>query len=234
MVLCCGSCSCCDCFGLGRVDCLGYLKAPILVFGVILFVASFVGFYGAKGEKATLMTLYVAFLIALTLALLGFTVFIFVVSHSEGTYEVPGVGYKEYSLGGYSTWLQDKVNDNSTWSKVATCLQDEDVCQHFSTLQQDNTYSSLNSTITALQGGCCFAPSQCASDPSFSSDCSSFNITGGDLCYNCTSCKASFLHVVHNDWEKAAIVSIIVVICLIALLAISCGVLTASATKLPF
>ncbi|KAL4295550.1 hypothetical protein GQ457_12G022500 [Hibiscus cannabinus] len=88
--------------------CIHLFRWPVLVLGLLILLVSLAGFVGAYRHKETLLALYLccmAILIALLLVLL---VFAFIVTRSDGSYAVPGSGFKEYRLNGYSGWLRSQ------------------------------------------------------------------------------------------------------------------------------
>ncbi|MBA0693876.1 hypothetical protein Goari_004219, partial [Gossypium aridum] len=72
--------------------------------------------------------------------LLILLVFAFIVTRPDGSYGVPGRGYQEYRLDGYSSWLTNHVVDSKSWNKIRASLADTDVCpkltQQFITADQ--------------------------------------------------------------------------------------------------
>ncbi|GER27456.1 ATP-dependent Clp protease proteolytic subunit, partial [Striga asiatica] len=51
----------------------------------------------------------------------------FVVTNSVAGKVLSGRGYREYRLGDYSNWLQNRVNDH--WGRVRSYLVDSNICQ---------------------------------------------------------------------------------------------------------
>ncbi|KAH7572154.1 hypothetical protein JRO89_XS04G0212000 [Xanthoceras sorbifolium] len=109
-------------------ECIHLLRWPVVILGFLILAVSLCGFLGAYWYKETLLAFYLccmAILIALLLILL---IFAFVVTRSDGSYDVPGRGYKEYRLDGFSSWLKNHVVDSKSWNKIRGCLVDTNVC----------------------------------------------------------------------------------------------------------
>lgn len=41
---------------------------------------------------------------------------------------MPGRGYKDYRLGGFSSWLREHVTNSGNWGKIRRCIAESDVC----------------------------------------------------------------------------------------------------------
>jgi hypothetical protein len=65
------------------------------------------------------------FLIA---ALMGLTIFGFVVTSQGGGVEVPGRVYKEYRIEDYSPWLRNKIKDPDYWRTIRSCILGSKTC----------------------------------------------------------------------------------------------------------
>ncbi|KAL0694119.1 hypothetical protein Bca4012_061299 [Brassica carinata] len=132
-------------------ECVYLLRWPIVVLGVLILVVSACGFIGAYQHKETLLAVYLCCMAILIGLLLVVLIVAFLVTRPDGSYQVPGRGYKEYRLEGFSDWLRENVVDSKNWGKIRACLADTDVCpklnQQFITA--DQFFSS--SSITPLQ-----------------------------------------------------------------------------------
>ncbi|OMO91611.1 Tetraspanin [Corchorus olitorius] len=108
--------------------CIHLFRWPVVLLGFLILLVSLAGFVGAYWYKETLLAFYLCCMAILIGLLLIVLVFAFVVTRQDGSYYVPGRGYKEYRLDGYSTWLRDHVVDSKSWRKIRACLADSDVC----------------------------------------------------------------------------------------------------------
>ncbi|TKY60786.1 Tetraspanin-2 protein [Spatholobus suberectus] len=215
-------------------ECVANFRWPIVIIGILVLLVSLAGFVGAYRNKQGLLALYLfcmALLIALLLVIL---VFAFVVTRSDGTYDVPGRAYKEYRLDGFSSWLRNHVTGSGSWQKIRPCLADSDVCtkltQNYITADQ-----FFNSHISPLQSGCCKPPTACGYNyvspiiwtnpvnPMADPDCYLWNNDQNQLCYNCNACKAGLLGNLRKEWRKANIILIVAVVVLIWVYVIACS-----------
>ncbi|KAA0048788.1 tetraspanin-8-like [Cucumis melo var. makuwa] len=67
----------------------------------------------------------------LILLLFVFTIFAFVITNKVAGKVLLNKGYKEYRLGDYSNWLQNRVKNNKDWNRIRNCLVDDKVCAEF-------------------------------------------------------------------------------------------------------
>ncbi|KAM7256104.1 hypothetical protein ACFE04_011845 [Oxalis oulophora] len=172
-----------------------------------------------------------AILIALLLILL---VFAFVVSKPDGSYYVPGRGFKEYRLQGFSNWMKDHVITSENWVKIRNCIAETNVCSKLN--QQYITADQFFAAhISPLQSGCCKPPTACGygyvnptmwlnpANPSADPDCYLWNNDQSQLCYNCNSCRAGLLGNLREEWRKANIILIVALVVLIWVYVIACS-----------
>ncbi|KAJ4888936.1 Tetraspanin protein [Raphanus sativus] len=98
-------------------ECVNLLRWPVVVLGVLILVVSACGFIGAYQYKETLLAVYLCCMAILIGLLLVVLIFAFVVTRPDGSFQVPGRGYKEYRLEGFSSWLRENVVDScEVWS----------------------------------------------------------------------------------------------------------------------
>ncbi|KAF5190826.1 Tetraspanin-8 [Thalictrum thalictroides] len=143
-------------------------------------------------------------------------------------------GYKEYKLGDYSNWLQNRVNDNKNWRKIRSCLQDSNVCKSLAEDVNEDFQTYIKKSLSPLQSGCCKPPTECnlsyvnatVWDPpatpinSTNTDCTTWS--NQYLCFECQSCKAGVLDNLKRDWKKVAVINVIFLIFLIIVYSIGC------------
>ncbi|VFQ61272.1 unnamed protein product [Cuscuta campestris] len=222
-------------------DCERFLDKPLTVLGVFLLLFSLAGVIGACRRVYCLLWIYLVGVLFLILLLLGFTIFAFVVTNKGAGEAVSGRGYKEYRLGDYSHWLQNKVDKN--WGSIRSCLEEGKICQKLI----DNGNSSNNLMVadnfyklhlSALQSGCCKPPNDCnftyvsptkwiatAAQPielmmaepmrPNNTDCDNWSNDPKRLCYSCESCKAGLIDNIKSDWKKVAQLNIILLVILV-------------------
>ncbi|KAB2027404.1 hypothetical protein ERO13_D05G030800v2 [Gossypium hirsutum] len=222
--------------------CIHLFRWPVIVLGFLILLVSLAGFVGACFYKKTLLAFYLccmAILIALLLILL---VFAFVVTRPDGSYDVPGKGYKEYRVDGYSSWLRNRIVDSKSWNKIRACLADTDVCPKLN--QQYITVDQFFAAhLSPLQSGCCKPPTACGynfvnptvwtnpTNPTGDPDCYLWSNDQTQLCYNCKSCRAGLLGNLRSEWRKVNIILIVAVVVLICVYVIACSALKNAQTE---
>ncbi|XP_068652518.1 tetraspanin-8-like [Aristolochia californica] len=214
-------------------DCEKFLEKPIIALGVFLLVVSLAGLIGACCRVSWLLWFYLLVMFLLIVLLFCFTIFAFVVTNKGAGEAVSGRGYKEYRLGDYSNWLQNRVNNNKDWRRIRSCLQDSKVCK---SLEDDNLPQAVffSKNLSPIQSGCCKPPTSCgyayvnatvwtkAATTSPDPDCIAWESIPNKLCYDCQSCKAGVLANLKRDWKKVAVVNIIFLIFLIIVYSVGC------------
>ncbi|KAJ9167942.1 hypothetical protein P3X46_019529 [Hevea brasiliensis] len=223
-------------------ECIHYFRWPLVLLGIFVLLVSLAGFVGAYWYKETLFALYLCCMAILIGLLLILLVFAFVVMRADGGYDVPGRGYKEYRLEGFSSWLRNHVVDSENWMKIRNCLAESDVCSKLSQnyLTADQFFMAH---ISPLQSGCCKPPTVCGynyvnptfwlnpTNPTSDPDCYLWNNDQSQLCYNCNSCKAGLLGNLRKEWRKANIILIVAVVVLICVYLLACSAFKNAQTK---
>ncbi|KAF1001952.1 hypothetical protein AG4045_016550 [Apium graveolens] len=168
------------------------------------------------------------------------TIFVLAVTHKGAGKALSGRGYKEYRLGDYSHWLQNRVNNYEKWRRIKTCLQYSKVCMPtIGNHDASNAPAHLfySKRLSAIQSGCCKPPDWCnftyvsptywnkpteAELPYTTTDCALWQNDPNVLCLDCESCKAGILDNLKSTWKKAAIVNTVFLKCLTVVYAIGC------------
>lgn len=109
-------------------ECIHWLRWPVLFMGLAVMLVSLAGFVGAYWKKEGLLGVYLVCMAILIVLLLVLLVLAFVVTRPSGAYSVPGRGYSEYRLAGFSSWLQNHITDADSWRKIRPCLADSEIC----------------------------------------------------------------------------------------------------------
>ncbi|GER43818.1 tetraspanin family protein, partial [Striga asiatica] len=136
----------------------------------------------------------------------------FVVTNSVAGKVLSGRGYREYRLGDYSNWLQNRVNDH--WGRVRSYLVDSNICQRLLQAGSTPVDDFYREHLSALQffhieiyhSGCCKPSNDCnftyvsptnwtrpQTPASSNPDCARWSNEPRVLCYGCDSCKAGLL-----------------------------------------
>ncbi|XP_044507754.1 tetraspanin-6-like [Mangifera indica] len=203
--------------------CESFLQTPLLVLGFIVFVISLAGFIGACFHVAWALWFYLVVMLFVIAALMGVTIFGFVVTSPGGGVQVPGRVYKEYHLQDYSSWLRNRIKEPEYWRTIRSCILGSKTC---SKLASWTPIDYVQRDLSPIQSGCCKPPTSCiydmatmvAQDP----DCYRWNNAPTMLCYECDSCKAGVLEDVRRDWRRLSVVNIVIVIFLIGIYSIGC------------
>lgn len=101
-------------------ECIHNFRWHVFIVGLLLLLVSLAGFVGAYWNKQGLLAFYLCCM-AILIALLFFRlVFAFIVTRPNGTYHIPGRGFKESMLDGFSPWLRNHVTTSQSWYKIRT------------------------------------------------------------------------------------------------------------------
>ncbi|KAG6586028.1 Tetraspanin-7, partial [Cucurbita argyrosperma subsp. sororia] len=170
-------------------ECAKYLDKPVIIIGVLLMFISLAGVCGAWCRISWLLWLY----------LLGAGE---ALSHR---------GYKEYRLGDYSDWLQNRK------------------------YSMDNVEEFYKESLSSIQSGCCKPSNDCNfkyvspivwdknnATTSPNSDCKLWGNEPDVLCFNCLACKAGLLDNIKKNWKKVALVNIVFFVFLIIIYSVGC------------
>ncbi|CAH9119028.1 unnamed protein product [Cuscuta europaea] len=202
--------------------CEKFLQTPLLAIGFIILTVSLAGFIGACFRLTWVLWLYLLVMLFLIAALMGVTIFGFVVTSRGGGVAVPGKVYKEYRLPNYSGWLRMKVSDPRNWMPIRGCILGSNTCA--SILNWTPSDYQTND-MSPLRSGCCKPPTSCnygAALETQDSDCKRWNNDPSFLCYDCDSCKAAVLEDMRREWQKISMLNIIMVVVLIVVYSVGC------------
>ncbi|KAK6136224.1 hypothetical protein DH2020_030056 [Rehmannia glutinosa] len=108
--------------------CESFLQTPLLVLGFVVLIISLAGFIGACFHVAWALWVYLVVMLFLIGALMGLTIFGFVVTSPGGGADVAGRIYKEYHLDDYSPWLRKRVEDGHYWMTIRSCILGSKAC----------------------------------------------------------------------------------------------------------
>ncbi|KAM7512967.1 hypothetical protein LguiB_011842 [Lonicera macranthoides] len=222
--------------------CIHSLQWPLVLLGLLFLIVSLAGFVGAYWNKQTLLALHLVFMAILIVLFLVLLVLAFVVTRPTGAYSVPGRGFTEYRLNGFSSWLKDHVTNSGNWGKIRVCLAESQICPK---LNQDYVSAEqfFAARISPIESGCCKPPTICGYqyvnpttwinpvNPVADSDCSLWNNDPNQLCYGCDSCKAGLLGNLRKEWRKANVILIVTVVVLIWVYLIACSALRNAQTE---
>ncbi|GER37972.1 tetraspanin-8 [Striga asiatica] len=157
----------------------------------------------------------------------------FVVTNSVAGKVLSGRGYREYRLGDYSNWLQNRVNDH--WGQVRSYLVDSNICQRLLQAGSTPVDDFYREHLSALQSGCCKPSNDCnftyvsptnwtrpQTPASSNPDCARWSNEPRVLCYGCDSCKAGLLDNIKTDWKRVSVINIVFLVFLIIVYSVGC------------
>ncbi|GAB2286794.1 Tetraspanin-6 [Dionaea muscipula] len=204
-------------------SCESFLQTPLMAVGFVVLIISLAGFIGACFHVAWALWFYLVVMLFLIAALLGITIFGFVVTSQGGGVAVPGRMYKEYHLGDYSPWLRSRIKDPRNWKSVRSCILGSKTCAK---LALWTPLDYLRNNLTPVQSGCCKPPTGCKYGEEETikqeGDCYRWSNAAEVLCYECDSCKAGVLESIRGDWRKMAVLLIVMEVLLIGIYSIGC------------
>ncbi|GMN24576.1 hypothetical protein TIFTF001_000616 [Ficus carica] len=217
-------------------DCLKFLQWPIIIIGAAIMVVSLAGFAGACYRNTFLMWLYQFVMFFIVAALVGFIIFAYAVTDKGSGRPVPNRAYKDYYLQDYSGWLEERVTDQSYWSKISSCIRDSKVCAKMRRTVDgvpETADMFYNRRLNPVESGCCKPPTECGfsyvnettwtAGVTANPDCTKWSNDQEQLCYNCDSCKAGVLASLKKSWRKVSVINIVVLIILVIFYVVGCA-----------
>lgn len=136
----------------GSNECDKFLYKPMIILGVFFMLVSLAGLIGACYKVSLLLWLYLLVMFIFIVLLSVFTVFAILVTNRGAGRVLSNRGYKEYKLGDYSDWLQNRVNNAKNWNKIRSCLIRVKVCSTFTDKYAHYTVTEFYSEkLSALQ-----------------------------------------------------------------------------------
>ncbi|KAF9614007.1 hypothetical protein IFM89_014807 [Coptis chinensis] len=215
-------------------ECIHLFRWPVVILGILILLVALAGFVGAFWNRQGLLAFHLFCMAVLIVLLLILLILSFVVTRPDGSYVVPGRGYKEYRLDGFSSWLRTHVTNSGNWGKIRTCLAESDVCsklgQNYASADQ-----FFSGHMSPLQSGCCKPPTICGygyvnptlwvnpTNPMGDPDCYLWTNDQTQLCFGCNACKAGVLGNLRKEWRKANVILIIALVVLIWVYVIGCS-----------
>ncbi|XWS60368.1 hypothetical protein CRYUN_Cryun07bG0030200 [Craigia yunnanensis] len=224
----------------GSSHCEKVLTNPLLILGGFLVVVSLLGLIGSLCKNTFFMFIYLTVMFFLILGLIGFTVFVFLVTnHVAGkVFSERDLIIKEHKTADFSNWLQNHFVNDKNWNQIKSCLIDAKVCNSVGN-NNDVNFKALvffKNTLPAIQACCCKPPTPCGflqknatfwevpkSGPATADpDCLTWNNNQWKLCYDCNSCKGGILANFRKEWRSLAIINVILLVFLIFVYSVGC------------
>ncbi|GMI83987.1 tetraspanin7 [Hibiscus trionum] len=219
----------------GINECEKFFDKPIIVVGVILMIVSVAGLIAACYRVTALIWFYLVIIFLVVLLGIYNTVFALLVLNKGAGEVLSGKGYKEYRLQDYSKWMQKRVNNESTWFTIKSCLADSKVCTNFHTHHLNDTVQEFyKAHLSALQSGCCKPSNDCeftyvgptnwtkGKGVFTNNDCNTWENDLDTLCFNCKACKAGFIDNLRTESSKVMVINIVFFVCLVLVYFVAC------------
>ncbi|GJP53136.1 hypothetical protein CLOM_g12327 [Closterium sp. NIES-68] len=196
--------------------CLMAYQLPLVIIAAVLLLAAIVGLLSLACDHGGLGCLHLSLALAAIPALVGYTIFLFVVT--GGGAAEKSRGQTVYAPATFSSWMQNQVYNDATWTTLQTCLKDIHT--------------------GAAEAGCCLPPENCfvnSSLPTYFSfafdlpttnappitenppaaapgrdprNCSAFSLESSQLCYSCEYCKGGVIQQLKSDFLTEAYFSV--------------------------
>ncbi|KAM7278443.1 hypothetical protein ACFE04_005577 [Oxalis oulophora] len=222
-----------------NTDCLKFLQWPLIIIGTLILVISLAGFAGACYRNSFLLWLYLFVMFFIIAALIGFIIFAYAVTDKGSGRALMNRNYMDYYIEDYSGWLKERVESESYWGKIASCVRDSKVCAKMGKFVNGVPETSdmfFSRKLSPIQSGCCKPPTECGftyinetvwtADAGLigtNADCARWNNDQSQLCYTCDSCKAGVLGSIRKSWRKVSVINIVILIILVIVYVIGCA-----------
>lgn len=135
----------------GDTVCQNSLRNPLLIIGLVLFAVSLLAFVGSccNNYANFCITVYSISMVLVVLALTCLTIFAIVVTNKGIARRISGLGFSEYRVDDYSSWLQDNFVDHNNWDRIQACLSYSHACK---ALQNEANFSDfIKQKLSSIQ-----------------------------------------------------------------------------------
>ncbi|KAJ4823575.1 hypothetical protein Tsubulata_029691, partial [Turnera subulata] len=184
-------------------QCQKALQNPLLIIGIILFLIALLGLIGSCLNVPCVLLIYSCVTFFMVIGLTVFTLFAYLVTNMGAARSIKGLGFREYRLGDYSTWLRNHFVNGENWDEIRSCLIDAGVCQSLGVANVDQKvadfYKRKLSPIQYVNATFWIMPKSGPAVPE--TDCTTWSNEQDKLCYDCNSCKGGVLANIRKDWR---------------------------------
>ncbi|CAL1369907.1 unnamed protein product [Linum trigynum] len=217
--------------GDSTTQCRQGLERPLLITGAALVGVAAIGLVGSCCRNSCFIFLYLIVMFAAIVLLALFTIFLIFVTNQSIARTVTKL--KIYNLDG---WLRRYYVNDENWGDIKSCLIDARICYGV-VAKNRSVIDFIKKRFSSTRSGCCTPPSSCGftmrnetfwippkkgiaagADP----DCNGWSNKQNELCYDCESCKASFVYNIKQQWRSLAIINVCVLILAISVYVIGC------------
>ncbi|PWA64807.1 Tetraspanin/Peripherin [Artemisia annua] len=128
-------------------------------------------------------------------------------------------------------WLKMVVNNDNNWNPIQSCIYNTRTCQDLAVQSSMiKSYDFPMKHLSPIESGCCIPPSNC--DMKYvnitywekkadvyngppDTECDLWQNNVNKLCYNCYSCRKSFINTLRRKWYKLGVFLVVMTILLI-------------------
>ncbi|XP_021905616.1 tetraspanin-11-like [Carica papaya] len=221
----------------GGTQCQRIIQNPLSITSAVLVVVAVLGLIGACCKNNFVMVIYLAVLFLVILALIAFTVFVFLVTNDSAGKVVSDKGFKEYRTWDFSTWLRRHFVQGKNWEAIRTCLVDAKVCRSLSNDASHTMAEFYKKNLSPIQSGCCKPPKDCGFEfknatwwvapktgvaAGNDGDCKTWSNIQTELCYQCNTCKEGVLFNIRKEWRHIAIFNVCLLVVIILVYTFGC------------
>ncbi|WMV35278.1 hypothetical protein MTR67_028663 [Solanum verrucosum] len=222
--------------------CQKSLYMPLLIFGGSLLVLSLLGLIGSCCRASFFLWVYLFFLFMFIVGMICLSIFTILVTNKSVAKALSGKGGNDAKFGDWGNWLEKHVVNDENWDEIKSCMATFKYCQMMPRGKPADFYKY---SLPATQSSCCKPPTYCGfefTNATFwtmpktgpavpDSDCKTWNNAQNELCFDCHSCKASFLETIQKNWNKMAILNFCVFVFIIIIYSIGCCALRNNRSK---
>ncbi|OIT04316.1 PREDICTED: tetraspanin-8-like [Nicotiana attenuata] len=222
--------------------CQKAIYMPFLIFGASLLVLSLMGLVGSCCRASFFLWIYLFFLFLFIVGMICFSVFTILVTNKNVGKALSGKGDNEAKFGDWQHWLEKHVVNEKHWGDIKSCMATFKYCQMIPRGKSADFYKY---SLPVTQSSCCKPPTYCGFEfhnathwtmpkagPAVpDSDCKTWSNVQNELCFNCQSCKSSFLESIQKNWNKFALINFCIFVFIIIIYSVGCCALRNNRSK---
>ncbi|CAN4100351.1 unnamed protein product [Withania somnifera] len=226
----------------GKSLCQKSLNMPLLLFGGSILVLSLMGLIGSCCRASFFLWIYLFVLFLLIVGMICFSIFTILVANKGVAKALSGKGRNDAKFGDWGNWLEKHVVNDKNWGEIKSCMATFKYCQMIPPGKSADFYKY---SLSTAQSSCCKPPTFCGFEFTNATywnmpkkgpavpdkDCKTWSNTQTELCFNCQSCKASFVETIQKNWNKMALSNFCVFVFIIIIYSIGCCALRNNRSK---
>ncbi|KAM3307950.1 tetraspanin-8 [Capsicum chacoense] len=226
----------------GKSLCQKSLYMPLLLFGVAILVLSLLGLIGSCCRASFFLWIYLFFLFLLIVGMICFSIFTILVANKSVSKALSVKGGNDAKFGDWGHWLEKHIVNDKNWGEIKSCMVTFKYCQ---TMPRGKSGDFYKYSLPPAQSSCCKPPTYCGfeftnatywtmpkSGPAVPhSDCKTWSNSQTELCFNCQSCKTSFVDAIQRNWNRMALTNFCIFVLIIIIYSIGCCALRNNRSK---